>query len=166
MKQKPVVTLCLAAFFAIAAHAQLATTTSLVGTVTDSSGKLIPNAKVTATETRTLDKYNTTTNEQGNYTFEFVRVGVYSVAVEQAGFQKVTKTGITVDVDQTVRTDFSLRVGAVTAIGDRRSDCVRDQDRRRHHFGDLKHAQRRRTAAEWARRHESRDHHSRRDPGC
>ena len=114
MKQQPVVTLCLAAFFAIAAHAQLATTTSLVGTVTDSSGKLIPNAKVTATETRTLDKYNTTTNEQGNYTFEFVRVGVYSVTVEQAGFQKVTKTGITVDVDQTVRTDFSLRVGAVT----------------------------------------------------
>jgi Carboxypeptidase regulatory-like domain len=114
MRHRPFVSLCLAAFFAIAAHAQLATTTSLVGTVTDSSGKLIPNARVTATETRTLDKYNTTTNEQGNYTFEFVRVGVYSVAVEQAGFQKVTKTGITVDVDQTVRTDFSLRVGAVT----------------------------------------------------
>src|SRR5580658_6338599 len=114
MKHRPFFSLCLAAFFAIAAHAQLATTTSLVGIVSDSSGKAIPGAKVTATETRTLDKYNTNTNEQGNYTFEFVRVGVYSVAVEQAGFQKVTKTGITVDVDQTVRTDFSLRVGAVT----------------------------------------------------
>src|SRR5580692_7358558 len=114
MKQQSVVTLCLAAFFAIAAHAQLATTTSLVGTVTDSSGKLIPNAKVTATETRTLDKYNTTTNEQGNYNFEFVRVGVYSVAVEQSGFQKVTKTGIIVDINQTVRTDITLPVGAVS----------------------------------------------------
>src|SRR5580700_6192824 len=104
MKQQPVVTLCLAAFFALAVHAQLATTTSLVGTVTDSSGKLIPGAKVTATETRTLDKYNATTNDQGNYNFEFVRVGVYSVSVEQSGFQKVTKTGITVDINQTVRT--------------------------------------------------------------
>jgi Carboxypeptidase regulatory-like domain/TonB-dependent Receptor Plug Domain len=114
MKQRALVTICLAALFAIAAHAQLATTTSLVGTVTDSSGKLIPGAKVTATETRTLDKYNTITNGQGNYTFEFVRVGVYSITVEQAGFQKLTKTGIIVDVDQTVRTDIALSVGAVS----------------------------------------------------
>src|SRR5580704_15486049 len=114
MKQRALVTICLAALFAVAAHAQLATTTSLVGTVTDSSGKLIPGAKVTATETRTLDKYNTTTNGQGNYTFEFVRVGVYSITVEQSGFQKVTKTGVIVDIDQTVRTDITLPVGAIS----------------------------------------------------
>jgi hypothetical protein len=113
MKQRLFSTIFLAVFFAIAVHAQLATTTSLVGTVTDSSGKLIPGAKVTATETRTLDKYNTTTNQQGNYNFEFVRVGVYSVAVEQSGFQRVTKTGIIVDINQTVRTDIMLPVGAV-----------------------------------------------------
>ena len=113
MKQRLLVTICLAAFFSFAVHGQLATTTSLVETVTDSSGKLILGAKVTATETRTLDKYNTTTNEQGNYTFEFVRVGVYSVSVEQPGFQKVTKTGIIVDINQTVRTDIMLPVGAV-----------------------------------------------------
>src|SRR5580698_10427925 len=114
MKQRLFAGICLAAFFAIAAHAQLATTTSLVGTVTDASGKVIPGARVTATETRTLDRYNATTNEQGYYTIEFVRVGVYSVAVEQSGFQKVTKTGIIVDINQTVRTDITLPVGAVT----------------------------------------------------
>jgi len=106
--------ICLATFFADAAHAQLATTTSLVGTVTDSSGKLIPGAKVTATETRTLDKYAATTNGQGNYTFEFVRVGVYNITVEQSGFQRVTETGIVVDINQTVRTDITLRAGAVS----------------------------------------------------
>jgi hypothetical protein len=106
--------ICPVVFLAIAAHAQLATTTSLVGTITDSSGKVIAGAKVTATETGTLDKYNTTTNEQGNYTIEFARVGVYSVTVEQTGFQKVTKTGIIVDINQTVRTDITLPVGAVT----------------------------------------------------
>lgn len=105
---------CLAFAFAICAHAQLATTTSLVGTVTDSSGKVIPGAKVTATETRTHDQYNATTNAQGNYVIEFIRVGVYSVSVEQTGFQKVTKTNIIVDIDQTVRTDVTLPVGAVS----------------------------------------------------
>jgi hypothetical protein len=101
-------------FSAVLANAQLATTTSLVGTVTDSSGKLIPGAKVTATESRTLDVYNTTTNGQGNYTFEFVRVGVYNITVELSGFQKITKTGVTVDINQTVRTDITLPVGAVS----------------------------------------------------
>jgi hypothetical protein len=106
--------ICFAVFSATAAHAQLATTTSLVGTITDSSAKVIAGAKVTATETRTLDKYTTATNEQGNYTFEFVRVGVYSITVEQSGFQKVTKTGVIVDIDQTVRTDITLPVGAIS----------------------------------------------------
>src|ERR1700722_8899100 len=100
----------LAALFAISAHAQLATTTSLVGTVTDSTGKVIPGAKITATEQGTHDVYNTTTNGQGNYTFEFVRVGVYSISVEMSGFQKITKTGVIVDIDQTVRTDIALTV--------------------------------------------------------
>ena len=114
MKLRLFAGICLAAFFAIVAHAQLATTTSLVGTVTDSSGKVIPGARVTATETRTLDRYTATTNEQGYYTIEFVRVGVYSVTVEQGGFQKVTETGIIVDINQTVRTDITLPVGAVS----------------------------------------------------
>src|SRR5580658_6131521 len=114
MKKRLFAGIYLTAFFAIAAHGQLATTTSLVGTVSDSSGKVIPGARVTATETRTLDRYNANTNEQGYYTIEFVRVGVYSITVEQSGFQKVTETGIIVDINQTVRTDITLPVGAVS----------------------------------------------------
>jgi hypothetical protein len=101
-------------FIAVAAHAQLATTTSLVGTVTDPGGKAVAGASVTATETKTLDKYTATTNEQGYYTVEFVRVGVYSITVEHPGFQKVTESGITVDINQTVRADISLPIGAVS----------------------------------------------------
>ena len=106
--------ICLPLFLTFAAHAQLATTTSLVGTVTDTSGKAIAGAKVTATETRTLDNYATVTNDQGYYTFEFVRVGEYRITVTQVGFQEVRKTGIFVDINQTVRTDVVLPVGAVT----------------------------------------------------
>ncbi len=104
----------LATILAGTAAAQLATTTALVGTVTDPSGKSVAGAKVTAVENGTRDTYTANTNEQGYYSIEFVRVGTYSVTVEQSGFQKVTKTGIVVDINQSVRTDVELPVGALT----------------------------------------------------
>src|SRR5260370_38327861 len=88
--------------------AQLATTTSLVGTVSDASGKVIPNAKVTAVETQTADTYSGVTNAQGYYSLEFVKVGTYNVTAESPGFQKMTTTGIIVEVNQTWRTNFTL----------------------------------------------------------
>jgi hypothetical protein len=100
--------------FAACANAQLATTTSLVGTITDSSGNIIQNAKVTAVETGTADKYTGASNNQGYYTLDFVRVGKYNITAESPGFQIFTKTGILVSIDQTVRTDFTLTVGSVT----------------------------------------------------
>src|SRR5215510_1056412 len=100
--------------YAATASAQLATTTSLVGNVYDPTGKAIQNAKVTAVETGTADTRSTTTNEQGYYSFEFARVGVYNITIEQAGFQKVTKTGVQLNINQAVRTDFTLTLGAVT----------------------------------------------------
>src|SRR5687768_6114026 len=99
-------TVSLFALLATSVYAQLATTTSLVGTVIDSSDRAIQNAKVTAVEAGTGDTYVMTTNEQGYYSREFVRVGVYNITAEQAGFQKITKTGIQVNINQIVRTDF------------------------------------------------------------
>ena len=93
--------------------AQIATTTSLVGTITDSSGNVIPNAKISAVETGTSDRYNAVTNGQGYYSLEFVRVGKYNITAENPGFQKITKTGILVENNQTVRTDFMLPVGTI-----------------------------------------------------
>ena len=93
--------------------AQIATTTSLVGTISDSSGNIIPNARVTAVETGTADRYSGVTNGQGYFSFEFVRVGKYNITAESPGFQKVTKTGIIVEINQTVRTDFTLPVGTI-----------------------------------------------------
>ncbi len=101
-------------WLAPALFGQLATTTSLVGTVSDSSGKVIPNAKVTAVETQTADTYTGVTNAQGYYSLEFVKVGTYNVTSESPGFQKMTTTGIIVEINQTVRTNFTLSVGALT----------------------------------------------------
>ena len=106
--------IALVACFHATALAQLATTTSLVGNVADSTGRAIQNAKVTATETRTLAVLTANTNDQGYYSFEFVTPGEYSITIEQAGFQRLTKTGIQLSNNQTVRTDFTLEVGQLT----------------------------------------------------
>ena len=91
-----------------------ANTTALVGNVVDPSGKSVQSAKVTALETGTGDTRVVSTNEQGYYSFEFARVGVYNITVEQAGFSRATKTGIQLSVNQSARTDFTLEIGAVT----------------------------------------------------
>ena len=94
--------------------AQVANNTTLVGTVTDANGAAISGANVTAVNVATNDTYTGTTNEEGSYTISFIREGVYSITVEHAGFSKLTQKGILVEINKTVRTDFSLTVGAVT----------------------------------------------------
>ena len=96
------------------------------------------NAKVTAVETRTAATLNTTTNDQGYYSFEFIPVGEYSVTVEQPGFQKLTKTGIQVSNNQTVRSDFMLEVGQFTQSVTVQAEVLRHQDRRCHRLGSAR----------------------------
>jgi hypothetical protein len=98
----------------VSAHAQLATTTALVGTVTDSSGQTVPNAKVTAVNRETADTYNAMTNDQGYYNIQFVHVGTYNLLIEKSGFQKLEKTGVQVDINQIVRTDVTLAIGTIS----------------------------------------------------
>ncbi|MGO9256411.1 MAG: carboxypeptidase regulatory-like domain-containing protein [Bryobacteraceae bacterium] len=104
----------LTSFFAAGLYGQIATTTSLVGTVTDSSGKTVPAAKVTATNAGTHDIYTATTGESGYYNIQFVAIGDYEIKVEQPGFETSRTTGVHVDINQVVRTDVALQVGAVT----------------------------------------------------
>ena len=98
---------------ALCAYAQTATTTALVGTITDASGTTVPNAKVTAVNSGTHDTYSAVTNEQGFYNIQFIALGDYNLTVEQPGFQVSKVTGIHVDINQVVRTDVVLRVGNV-----------------------------------------------------
>lgn len=100
-------------FAALVAFAQLATTTALVGTVTDASGKSVPGAKVTAINRGTADMYTGVTNEQGYYNLQFVAVGVYDLKVEQPGFEVTRVTALQVEINQVVRTDVTLKVGNV-----------------------------------------------------
>ena len=105
---------CLAGSLALSSYAQLATTTALVGTVSDTNGAVVPGAKVTAVNTGTGDTYSANTNDQGNYNIQFVRTGGYSLTVEKNGFQKLQKTGIVVEENQIVRNDVTLTVGSLS----------------------------------------------------
>src|SRR5215472_11879963 len=89
-------------------------TGTVQGTVLDSSGAAVVNAKVAL---RNLDNglvRSVKTNSSGAYEFLSVPVGEhYAVQVEAAGFQKNAQTGIKLDVNQKYRADFTLKVGSI-----------------------------------------------------
>ena len=97
----------------------------LVGNLTDQSGLALPGATVTITETATNISKTTTTNESGYYTFPSLKDGTYKVVGELAGFKKIVRDGVIVDVNTTVRVDLKLEVGALPGIDHRRGRDAR-----------------------------------------
>jgi len=89
-------------------------TAEVLGTVRDPSGAAVPKADVTLTNVNTGIQAKTTTDDNGNYDFFNVRVGRYSIAVEQAGFSKATATDVAASVGARQRVDLTMTVGAVT----------------------------------------------------
>jgi hypothetical protein len=100
------------AFWVMTARAQ--TEGGITGTVTDSSGAAIPGADVTVTNTANGGMRNTTTNTEGLYTFPSLPPGVYELKAELQGFKTVKIPAFKVDIEQTVRMDVRLAVGAVS----------------------------------------------------
>src|SRR5689334_661403 len=82
-----------------------AVSATIVGTVTDASGAVVANAKVTVTETNTGVARSALANESGNYNFPNLPPGLYQVSVELAGFQKGVRSGVNLAVDSTARVD-------------------------------------------------------------
>jgi hypothetical protein len=92
--------------------AQLRSST-IVGTVTDSSGAAVPAAEITVREQRTNITYDFRTNEVGQYTVPYLPAGLYSVTVKKEGFKAVTKSDVPLETAATIRVDFELEVGQV-----------------------------------------------------
>ena len=87
---------------------------TILGTVTDSSGAIIPNVRVTVTNTATNISFRTLTSSAGDYYASSLNPGTYTVSAEAKGFQKTVTTSFTLAVDQKVRVDLALKLGAVT----------------------------------------------------
>jgi Carboxypeptidase regulatory-like domain/TonB dependent receptor/TonB-dependent Receptor Plug Domain len=87
---------------------------AIVGTVYDKSGAVVPAAKVAATDEATGLELTTTTQHDGSYVFNPMKIGTYDVTVEKAGFAKVTQSNILVNVGSQVKANITLQTGAVT----------------------------------------------------
>jgi len=84
---------------------------TLLGTVTDSSGAVVPNASVQVTNTATGIKQTAKTDSQGRYTAVDLIVGTYEVQTSAPGFQTTVRKGITLIVGSQTVVDLSLAPG-------------------------------------------------------
>jgi len=84
---------------------------TITGTVADSSGALIPGAKIALINADTETRSETIATETGNFTIPALSAGRYTLRVEHAGFGPYEQTGIQVQVAVTTRVDVVLQVG-------------------------------------------------------
>ena len=89
-------------------------TGSLVGNVADPNGNIVPGARIVITDVSRGASRETTTNEEGNYTFSSLDPGAYQVEVEAQGFGKFTREATEVAINTVVRVDAQLTTGDVT----------------------------------------------------
>ncbi len=84
---------------------------AITGVVTDSSGAVVPTARVIITNNATSSVTDVVTNNVGEFTVPSLQPGSYTVRVEKQGFQPAEVRGLPLDASQTVRADVTLRVG-------------------------------------------------------
>jgi hypothetical protein len=85
----------------------------VVGSVADQQGAAVPGAKVTVTNSATRQSSTTTTREDGSFEVLNLPIGRYSVAVERDGFNKVVTQENKLEINQSLRFDITLTLGAV-----------------------------------------------------
>jgi len=86
------------------------------GTVTDKSGGVVANAKVTITSEDTGLSQHLTANDQGYFVAESLPVGTYTVTIDQANFKTTKKTGNVLVAGGHLTVNISLEVGTATEI--------------------------------------------------
>ena len=84
---------------------------AMLGLVTDASGAAIPSAMVNLLNSATGEKRTAETDASGNYRFINLVPGTYRLEIEKAGFKRLTRDAIDVNVDSQVREDARIEVG-------------------------------------------------------
>src|SRR5436190_5042847 len=106
------------------ASAQNAT---IVGTVTDPSGSVIANVKITVTHVETGLAHTFTTNEAGQYVAVDLPVGHYNIKAEASGFKVAEQKGLVLQVGDRTRMDFQMSLGAASETVTVEANAVRVQ---------------------------------------
>ena len=95
------------------------------GTILDSSGAAVPNAKVTVKDVSRNQVVRTvTTDNSGVYVAPLIPVGMYSLKVEAAGFKTEDRSGIALNVNDDLKFNFTLQVGAATEVVEVTADAA------------------------------------------
>ncbi len=84
---------------------------SISGTVKDTTGSLVPNAKVTLRENATGLIYQSSTDSKGFYRLPVLPVGRYELAIDAPGFKRYQRLDITLDTDSALNLDATLQIG-------------------------------------------------------
>jgi outer membrane receptor protein involved in Fe transport len=84
----------------------------VIGTVTDSTGAVVPGANVNVVETGTLVAHQTKTDKTGGYQVLALPIGTYRVEISKEGFNPLKITGQHLEINQSLRVDASLIVGS------------------------------------------------------
>ncbi|MBL8217640.1 MAG: carboxypeptidase regulatory-like domain-containing protein [Bryobacterales bacterium] len=87
---------------------------SIQGTVSDETGAVVPNVRITARNVNTGVAVTVQTNDRGLYFLGELRPGQYDVEAESAGFQKMFQRGLSLRIEDHLRADFIMKVGQVT----------------------------------------------------
>jgi hypothetical protein len=106
----------LAALLCLSSALGQTVTGSITGEVTDPSGAVVTGANVTAENTATSVKTSAQTNASGVYTIRFLPIGTYTVTIEAKGFVTQQVSPFTLEIDQTVKINSSLKIGSSTTV--------------------------------------------------
>ena len=104
-----------------------AQTATVVGTVTDPSGSVVPNVTITATHVETGQVRTTKASDQGQYLFADLPIGHYNIKAEASGFGVAQQNDVVLNVGDRARIDFGLKMGAATETITVEADAVRVQ---------------------------------------
>jgi hypothetical protein len=97
-----------------AAFAQTTGTATVVGTLTDNTGAVVPGATIEIVNTETQFVYNGVTNAEGGYYVPNLIPGTYRLTIQAPGFKRYVREGVILRTSEQPRIDVQLEVGSVT----------------------------------------------------
>ena len=104
-----------------------AQTATVVGTITDPSGSVVPKASITATHVDTGQVRTTEASDAGQFTFADIPIGHYNIKAAASGFGVSQQNDVVLNVGDRTRIDFALKLGAATETVTVEADAVRVQ---------------------------------------
>lgn len=110
------------ALSALVAFAQVESA-RITGTISDSTGAVVPAAKITFTHVSTNSTFEMESDAAGRYISAPLRIGEYRMDVEAPGFKRAVRSGIILQVDQIATLEITLEIGAVTETIDVTADA-------------------------------------------